>query len=78
MDAETIQQVLTEETSGKSQFFRQIGIASVNRRIQYNFGEQYGLSITSEPGKFTTMTILLPKLHFQEQEESQYDKTIDR
>ena len=78
MDAETIQQVLTEETSGKSQFFRQIGIASVNRRIQYNFGEQYGLSITSEPGKFTTMTILLPELHFQEQEETQYDKTIDR
>lgn len=78
MDAETIQQVLTEETSGKSQFFRQIGIASVNRRIQYNFGEQYGLSITSEPGKFTTMAILLPELHFQEQEETQYDKTIDR
>ena len=66
MDRETIQQVLSKETTEKSQFFRQIGIASVNRRIQYNFGEQYGLSITSEPGNFTTMTILLPELYLQE------------
>ncbi len=61
MDEEMIQRVLSEESNGKSQFFRQIGIASVNRRIQYNFGIEYGLTITSIPGEYTTMTILLPK-----------------
>lgn len=78
MDRETIQQVLSKETTEKSQFFRQIGIASVNRRIQYNFGERYGLSITSEPGNFTTMTILLPELYLQEKGDSNIDKTINR
>lgn len=32
----------------------------MNTRIQYTFGTEYGLSITSTPGKFTCMSILLP------------------
>lgn len=60
MDEETIKSVLSGSTSDRSSFFKQIGIASVNKRIQYTFGNEYGLSITSTPGVFTCMSILLP------------------
>lgn len=63
MDDETIRQIFADETSEKSHFFRQIGIGSVNKRIKYNFGMEYGLSIQSVPGEYTTMTILLPEIY---------------
>ncbi len=61
MTAETIEKVLHQKPSGKSaDFFRQVGIANVNQRIQYDFGPSYGISIDSKPGVYTTMTILIP------------------
>lgn len=33
---------------------------NVHKRLQYNFGEAYGLSIESEPDIGTTVTIRLP------------------
>ena len=61
MTAETIEKVLHQTPSGKSaDFFRQVGIANVNQRIQYDFGPSYGISIDSKPGVYTTMTILIP------------------
>lgn len=60
MDADTIVSVLNGDSAKRSQFFRQLGISSVHRQIQYTFGEQYGLTITSEPGVYTTMSVLLP------------------
>jgi two-component system sensor histidine kinase YesM len=44
-----------EETNGKS-----IGMINVNQRIKIHYGRQYGLSIESEFGKGTTVTLLLP------------------
>ena len=60
MKADEIAAVLSGESASRSQFFKQIGISSVHKQIQYTFGEAYGLSITSEPGVFTKMSILLP------------------
>lgn len=60
MNEAEIATVLNGESAGRSQFFKQIGISSVHRQIQHTFGETYGLSITSEPGVFTKMSILLP------------------
>lgn len=62
MTKETIEKVLHKDTTGqnKTEFFRHVGISNVNQRIQYDFGPQYGITITSEPGSFTTMTILRP------------------
>ena len=40
-----------------------IGIPNVNDRIQLNFGNEYGLYITSEPGKGTICSITLPEVH---------------
>ena len=38
-----------------------IGLKNVNDRNQIYFGEQYGLSIESEPDEGTCVTIRLPK-----------------
>ena len=61
MTQETIARVLSQDSTEKSHFFRQIGISSVNRQIQYTFGESYGLTISSEPGVYTSMSIRLPR-----------------
>ena len=49
-----------------SSFFKEIGIGNVHKRLQYEFGTQYGLSITSSTGQGTTVTILLPSKRKEE------------
>ena len=49
-----------EDSQNKTEFFRHVGINNVNRRIQHDFGPEYGITIKSVPGEFTTMTILMP------------------
>ena len=46
-----------EEAAAK---FRHVGIWNVHRRLQYSFGEAYGLSIRSAPGAGTTVIVRLP------------------
>lgn len=61
MSPELIEQVLSEQPQQvQHDFFRKIGIQNVNKRIQFYFGKEYGISIVSEIGKFTTMKIQLP------------------
>lgn len=60
MTEEQIHAVLDSDSKKGSQFFRQLGISSVHKQIQYTFGEEYGLTIKSEPGVYTTMSVLLP------------------
>lgn len=68
MSKYTIDKVLHEKTGSqnKTEFFRQVGISNVNRRIQYDFGPEYGITIESCPGSFTTMTILIPYALYSE------------
>ena len=40
--------------------FREIGISSVNKRLQHCFGPDYGLSLESETGKYTRAILLVP------------------
>ena len=40
-----------------------MGVRNVHRRIQLNFGEQYGLTIFSEPDEGTCVRIRLPALN---------------
>lgn len=42
-----------------------IGMANVDRRIKLAYGDAYGLSIASEPGRYTKVTITIP-LEFSE------------
>lgn len=60
MSKETISSLFTEKQTGDSKLFKEIGISNVHKRLQYEFGAAYGLRITSELGKSTTMTILIP------------------
>ena len=60
MSPETIQKVLNGEDSASTDFFRHVGIHNVNQRIQYAYGERYGISITSEVGVYTAITITIP------------------
>lgn len=62
IEASLMESLLKEDGQATSSgaFFREIGLANVHKRIRYEFGEKYGLSIQSEPGVFTTVSILLP------------------
>lgn len=62
MSEAMIEKVLKDEDGSQNdtEFFRHVGISNVNRRIQHDFGPEYGITITSVLGQFTTMTILRP------------------
>ena len=50
----------TLSTGGKADHFTGIGIKNVDDRIKLLYGAQYGVSISSEPGKGTAVTITIP------------------
>lgn len=52
--------LFSKENHVTSDFFKKIGISNVNRRLKYEFGEQYGITITSTLGEYTKMHITLP------------------
>lgn len=60
MDDEMIRKVLSGESKEANDFFRHVGVSNVNKRIRFSFGEQYGITITSRIGEFTTMLFTLP------------------
>lgn len=71
MSEETIQNLFTEKQTGSSKLFKEIGISNVHKRLQYEFGAAYGLRITSELGRSTTMTILIPDTKSETAESSE-------
>lgn len=60
IDPETAKHLLDSNQATTSSFFKQIGVANVHKRLQYEYGDEYGLSITSEVGSYTTISIVLP------------------
>ncbi len=62
MPPEVVAHLLDEPTEEKekAEKFRHVGLWNVNRRIQYSFGEAYGLTIESEEDVGTEITIRLP------------------
>jgi two-component system sensor histidine kinase YesM len=60
MTAEAIDAVLNGSNKSSTEFFKQIGVANVNDRIKYTFGDSYGIKIESEVGVYTTMRFVLP------------------
>ena len=45
-----------------------VGMANVNERIKMNFGDRYGISIESELGKGTTVSVVIPAILFNYEE----------
>ena len=72
MDQDTIRQILgdteSQEPSGSPESpgrpehprRRTIGVSNTDRRLKLNFGPRYGVSIQSEPGAYTRVTLTLP------------------
>lgn len=57
IDEKKIPQLLCEDRLFKTGFF---GVANVDQRIKYKYGQQYGLRIESEKGRYTKVTVTLP------------------
>lgn len=59
MAAETVERLgrFSRESEGER---NTIGLANIHHRIQLEYGEDYGLAIESDPGRFTTVTIRIP------------------
>lgn len=60
MSAEKASQILQSNDDSRTDFFREIGVSNVHKRLQYEFGEQYGITIESVEGEYTTMSIHIP------------------
>ena len=62
MDEEVRQQILSEErikpTSSRG---ANVAVVNIHRRLQLLYGEKYGLSYESSPGKGCEVTILIPR-----------------
>jgi two-component system sensor histidine kinase YesM len=61
MSKEQIEKTLSGNSEVNSDFFKKIGVANVLKRIQYTFGPEYGLTISSVLGEYTTMSITIPQ-----------------
>ncbi len=60
MTAEKASQVLNSNNDSPADFFREIGLSNVHKRLQYQFGAEYGITIESKEGEYTTMSIHIP------------------
>lgn len=64
MSEDVIRQIFNNTTNSATGMFKNVGLLNVHKRIQYEFGSRFGLSIVSEPEKYTSITIELPKLEY--------------
>lgn len=60
MSPEKAAQILLTNSDNSADFFREIGVSNVHKRLQYEFGEQYGITIESLEGEYTVMSIHIP------------------
>ena len=58
---ERIAEIMNSNSTGRADFFKEIGISNVHARLKYEFGDEYGISIESEEGHFTKMIVLVPQ-----------------
>lgn len=58
---EQIRAVLAGNSEANLKFGRNgIGVENIHRRIQMNYGSQYGITITSKEGKYTEVQVITP------------------
>ena len=64
MSEEKVKELLSEDNINRDGM-RKIGIANVYNRIQHIYGENYGMSVESEEGKGTKITISMPAVLYE-------------
>lgn len=60
MTSEKMENLLTSNDGSAAEFFREVGVSNVHKRLQYEFGDAYGIHIESVLGEYTEMHILIP------------------
>lgn len=60
MDTEKARKILEADSEQLSSSNQGVGVYNVHKRIQMMYGENYGLHITSEPGRGTEASIYIP------------------
>mgnify|MGYP000206961365 FL=1 len=68
MTAEKAAHILSSNDDNSADFFREIGVSNVHKRLQYQFGAEYGITIESKEGEYTTMSIHIPNIIFKADE----------
>ncbi|MDO5425492.1 MAG: sensor histidine kinase [Eubacteriales bacterium] len=58
---EKIQELLLDGAPDSGSFFRNVGVSNVHKRLQYTYGEYYGLRIESELGSYTKVSTRIPR-----------------
>ncbi len=66
MSAESLARIFTPDNGTRH---RGVGVSNVNERIKLYFGPEFGLDYRSEPAKGTTVSIWLPVIGGEEQDE---------
>ena len=61
MEEELASSILTDNDLNKPDGHTHIGLKNIDRRIRMYYGEETPITITSKPGKGTTVTICIPK-----------------
>jgi len=61
MTAEQISRIFTPDTGGQSTDYHGYGVGNVHKRINYLYGQNYGLKYSSQLGKGTTVEIKIPQ-----------------
>ncbi|MDD3411035.1 MAG: sensor histidine kinase, partial [Eubacteriales bacterium] len=57
---------LTEYIEGRNDAYQSIGLRNTHRRIQLYYGERYGLTVRSVPGRGTSIEVRLPRVEEKE------------
>jgi two-component system sensor histidine kinase YesM len=60
MTEEQLAHLFDAEEPDPGHMFKEIGIRNIHKRIQYEYGEEYGITAESEPDSYTRMTIRIP------------------
>ena len=71
MDGETLRRIearLDDPGAETTEDSYSIGLSNVHQRLRILFGEPYGMSIESEPGVRTVVTIAMPAMRKEEME----------
>lgn len=72
MPQETIEKLLDVESGEERESATSIGIYNIHMRLRMLYGEEYGLSITSEPGEGTSVFLHIPNKSIEEAEHENF------